>query len=131
MPLIRIAHQPNLFPLLGVVAQFLLFRSTSMIMSKRYGVKPIELYLIVDYDTAGDSRFRTAHYPDVNRKTGIADISAKIPSKSFNKPMFDIVKPEKDRVEFWLETIRSIFQQETSMLKRKNYLLKSNDLIER
>jgi len=130
MPLLRIAHQPNVFPYLAVIVQFFLLRSASVIMSQRYGISPIELYLIVDYDTAGDSRFRTAHYPDVNRKTGVADISAGIPSKSFNKPMFALAKPDRDTVDSWLRTIRSIIRQETIMIRRSNFRFRSRDTIE-
>ena len=130
MPLLRIAQQPNIFPYLGVIVQFFLLHSASIIMERQYGISPIELYLIVDYDTAGESRFRTVHYPDANRTTGVANISANIPRKLFNKPMFALAKPERDKVDSWIKTIKSVVRQETSIIRRNTSWFGSNDTID-
>jgi hypothetical protein len=119
-PRIRLAHQPNIFPYLGVSAQFFLMNVTASIIQQRYKNHVVQIYLIVDYDVADESRFRTVHYPDASRKKGMFNLSYAIPSMYLNKPMYKIPKPTKDQVESWLALVRSSISKELAYLRRNH-----------
>lgn len=123
--LLRVAHQPNVFPYMGVVSQFLFIYSTAEILAKRYDIPTVALYLIVDYDTAGDSRFRTAHFPATNKSDSTIDISVHVPKDSFNKPMFSLPRPPEELVSKWFERIESAARHDLIYLRRSGVLLKN------
>jgi uncharacterized protein Usg len=117
-PIIRLAHQPNIFPYLGVSAQFFLMNVTANIVKKRYKKHIVQIYLVVDYDIADESRFRTAYYPDASRKRGLFNLSNRIPPGYLNKPMYKIPKPAEDQVESWLALVKSSVSKELTYLRR-------------
>lgn len=129
IPIIRLAHQPNIFPYLGVIVQFFLMDNVAVSIEKRHRTKVAQIYLIVNYDVAEDVRFRTAHYPDANRKDGVLDLSSKIPGEFFHKPMFAVPKPSEPLVVSWFQSIRSAISQELVFLRRAGLREKKTNIL--
>jgi hypothetical protein len=119
-PRIRVAHQANLFPSLGVVAQFILLDSLAQELVTQWGIVPAQMFVIVDYDVAGDSRFRVAHIPDVQRAGGSLSLSDVVPKDAFQKPMWAIPKPPVETVKKWVNQIYSLIDNDLTMLKKIN-----------
>lgn len=123
-PILRIAHQPNIFPYLGVVAQFLFLHSTAENMIEKYETEPVELFLIVDYDVAEENRFRTVHYPDATRTSCLFNMSTKIPADFMSRPMYLTPKPTGEDLERWIDWMVSSTRHDIDFLRKKGLMLK-------
>jgi len=103
--ILRVAHQPNIFPYMGVVSQLVIMR---ILATKIYEItkRPVcEIFLFVDYDSSRDSRFRTAQLGDVRRRDGRLLINFPVSPSNLDLPMKYLAKPSQDQLEKWFELI--------------------------
>jgi len=118
-PLLRIAHQPNTFAYLGVYAQFIFWDALARSLFSRHHILPCQVYLIVDFDNAGDKRFRTNHFPDVEISKGFFPLSAPVQKDSFDKVLSAIEKPTEGIVREWISSLESVVERDLTFLRRK------------
>jgi hypothetical protein len=95
---IRVAHQANLFPSLGVVSQIFLLNALAQQLIEQCDTPLSQLFVIVDYDIAQDQRFRVAHIPNVQAVNGSTSLSSTIPHHLLQGPMWIITKPSKETI---------------------------------
>ncbi|GAP13225.1 hypothetical protein LARV_00976 [Longilinea arvoryzae] len=119
-PILRFSHQPNLFSSWGIVTQFIFNASVAEKLSGINGSKPAQIYIIVDYDVAEDSRFRVSHYPTPNMEGGSYILSGVVNKIDYDKPIWMISKPDKDLIKKWLQHLRILLHQELQFLRKHN-----------
>jgi hypothetical protein len=119
-PRIRVAHQANLFPSLGVASQFFLLQTLAQNLNEQHMTNPSQLFIIVDYDEARDQRFRVAHFPNVRGQMGSTFLSSAIHHSLLGNPMWSIAKPERATVEEWVAKLSSLTRQDLKSLSQEN-----------
>jgi hypothetical protein len=116
-PLVRFAHQPNLFMQFGLLGHFFAVDALAQALRDESRSLPaIGVYLVVDDDYADDRRFRVAHYPALGSATGTAVLSLPRPTHRF--VMARIPAPSVDQVDRWLSTLRACIASDLARLKR-------------
>jgi len=106
-PRIIIAHQPNLFPSLRVIAPFILLDVVDRVLASQYSIPSTPIYLIVDYDYADDRRFKTAHIPDMFRRFGSLALSNGVPPRQRKQVMWVLEKPPRAILQRWIYEIKN------------------------
>jgi hypothetical protein len=106
-PIIRIAHQPNIFAYMGVYAQFIYLNQVANQLINKHSINCSQINLLIDFDEAGEKRFRQAKYPDLQRKEELFFINAPISKKDFHKFMFMIEKPTSIVIEKWIMQLKN------------------------
>lgn len=107
---IHFGHQANLFPSAAIMAQFILLDAIAREIQKGHRCTVAQLHVIVDYDVAGDRRFRVAHVPDPSRKGGSLCLTGSVPRAYERKPMWMAPRPAEDKVAEWILEIRRTFR---------------------
>lgn len=103
--ILRTAHQPNIFPYLGVCAQPLSVHALAAQLETVHKMNTVELFLLVDDDDASDRRFKTAHLPDPCRRGGSATLSAANSYKYRGRAMWSVPLPSMTQLDNWLKII--------------------------
>jgi hypothetical protein len=101
-PVIRFAHQPNLFPYLGVLGQFLFVHNISRLAADIARQSVVPAYFVVDYDEAGDRRFHKTLLPDPRSRHGAAALSYQLARKDRRKAAFTLDAPGQSVTDGWL-----------------------------
>jgi hypothetical protein len=109
---------PNLFPYIGVAGQFIFLDCVAQQLVSGHGIFPAQIYLIVDYDVGGDSRFRVSHFPDVQRLGGSLALTNVVQRNSFQNPMWSIPKPPTTTINKWLSQLHALIKQDLSALRQ-------------
>lgn len=102
-PVVRFAHQPNLFPYAGFLVQLIFLDAVSIASSTEWS--PFLLYLAVDHDSSADARFKRARYPTRLGRDGYLSISTG--SGDQTRAMFADKPPSSDEVLGWFLRIES------------------------
>lgn len=118
-PILRIPHQPNLFPYMGVFGQFIFMDMLAQCLRQRNVMKPCQVYMIVDYDVAEERRFRVSHFPDVDARHGSISLSSIPKSAASNTLMCFIRKPTSEMVSRWLSLITDSLRRNIAHLRSK------------
>jgi hypothetical protein len=130
IPRLRIAHQVNLFPSLGVVSQFFLMNSLVQQLVMQQEVTSCQIFVIVDYDIAQDQRFRVAHIPNVQARQGTSYLSGAVDHQLFQKPMWTIAKPSRIMVKEWIKNLQMFLLQDVKTLARENIIEREPRFVE-
>jgi len=83
------------------------------------------VYLIVDYDSAEDRRFRFSHFPDIRRQSGALTLSGHVSKNDLHKVMFAIPKPAIQVLRKDLDILKNSVVQDLRELSK----LGSNELV--
>lgn len=126
--IIRIAHQPNLFPSLSIINQFLFLDAVSKQLQTQSIVLP-QVYVMIDYDNANDARFRVAHMPDANGREGSLPLLHAVPKTMYDNPIWSIPKPSRDTITHWIQQIKSITIRDLKLLSKKGVHEKNKNFI--
>lgn len=124
-PIIRIAHQPNIFAYMGVYAQFIYLNQVAKQLLNNHSINCSQINLLIDFDEAGEKRFRQAKFPDLYRKGGLLYINAPISQKDYHKFMFMIEKPTSILIEKWIMQLKNAIKN-LQTLSSYNFDLKEN-----
>jgi len=119
-----IAHQPNMFPSMGVVAPFILLERLTELLSEEHGISIAPFYFMVDYDWGDNARFRSAKFPDIFRQSGLLNYTDGIPRRRSRALMWLLEKPPRTLVSEWiLDTHRTIHSSFASILASGVYCM--------
>lgn len=97
IPRIRIAHQPNTFMSARVKKQFTHLNLVGQEFQKNLNKVPCLIYLAVDYDEAGDKRFRVAERFGFKQNFVAKDSRTKV--------MWKMEKPSREKIKTWLKGV--------------------------
>ncbi|MDX2759256.1 hypothetical protein [Streptomyces europaeiscabiei] len=100
-PIIRFAHQPNLFSYLGILGQFFFVHHLSRLVFNATGQPVVPAYFIVDYDTAGDRRFHSSLLPDPGTRHGTAKISYALGRRYEKRVAYSLTAPDEGVSREW------------------------------
>lgn len=104
---LRFSHQINLFPSLGIFAQFPTLASIAHQLALIGVPKSAEIYVYVDYDVASDARFKSAQFPTLNSHQGIIPITGVVSHRELTRPMYAVPKPTRQAVDRWIDMLSS------------------------
>ena len=103
-PVIRFAHQPNLFPYLGVLGQFLLVQNLAQLAADITRRSVVPAYFVVDYDEAGNQRFHKSLLPDPRSRHGAVTLSYPLSHWDRKKTAFTLATPGESVTGGWIDT---------------------------
>lgn len=112
---VRIAHQPNTFMADRVAIAFEHLDLTGIVLEKSHNTPISPVYLAVDYDDAGDDRFRVAHTTSLSSGNDI--VLSVVPKSSFSRAMFAVEKPEWKIFDNWIHKIRQGYNPKIAALE--------------
>ena len=127
-PLLRIAHTPDHFGYLGVYLQFVFLNIAAEEVSKRVGVIPSQLLLLVDYESIQDKRLRQSYFPDIECGDGSLRLSTPVPHSIYYKSQNAIPKPERRVIEEWLSDLSTQIKHNLSILRRDGVILRDGSI---
>lgn len=103
-------HQPNIFPSVAIVEPIFYLVEACRLASEKSGKQFLPIFMFVDYDSAGDKRFRKCSIP-ITSKPYRKHLHLSIPSDKLNDTMFHIEKPPYAIVQNWMEDFRVAAKQ--------------------
>lgn len=116
-PLVRFAHQPNLFMQFGLLGHFFAVQALAQaIQNKGHSAPVVAVYLLVDDDYADDRRFRVAHYPALGRKSGTAPLT--LPEPAHRLIMARTPPPSLHHIDRWVSTLQNCIAWDIAQLNR-------------
>lgn len=111
-PILRCTHQPNLFPSLNVLSQSVAVSQLAQHLQPAMSLPPVQVFFLLDYDVAGDSRFRVAHFPSPKSRDGFLAIRIPFSRDYDNQPMFSLPRPSSEWLELVFSQLRALVDQE-------------------
>lgn len=109
--ILNVGHQPNLFPYLGVIAQFILMRAISNLIYESANIPVVELFTINDYDFIDEKWFRHTNLPCIDCKdpneSGSLKLSIPVPSPYRKRVMTSLPKVDIYIVRRWESQIKN------------------------
>ncbi|MDH5506171.1 MAG: hypothetical protein OEZ02_02995 [Anaerolineae bacterium] len=116
-PILRIAHQPNTFPYLGFFSQFIFLNCVTKTLLSDYNREYCQIYLVIDFDVAGEKRFRESRFPKILGKKSVLNLRPNIKPEAYNKYMFAIEKPTEELVFRWISALRKVVFDDLEVLQ--------------
>ncbi|HSE61889.1 MAG TPA: hypothetical protein VLA88_06390 [Candidatus Saccharimonadales bacterium] len=113
-PVIRVSHQPNLFAGLNVLG----LTMYACEIAKMTGSIPV--LVGVDYDEAGDQRFRTSLLPPTNGSAPVY-LKGAVPRGLRRMVAYGVPKPDAEIVRDWIK-----LQEQTALHWRRHFKLFAN-----
>jgi hypothetical protein len=114
-PIIRVAHQANLFSYLNIVAQPILLAWVNRELAQQ-AYPAVEVFILVDYDAGSDKRFGLSAYPDLDSRNGVLSMSARVPKSDRDILMCYVQKPSEEQISDWLMRIQEIMRRDLAAI---------------
>jgi len=99
--IVRVFHQPNLFAALNIAGLMKLADSACESLESNLLIRPVSLFVVLDYDEAGDQRFRTPFLPAWSN-VGLVRLSGAVPERLRKSLACTVATPNVDHVSDWM-----------------------------
>jgi hypothetical protein len=114
---IRVFHQPNTLAGLNIGGLAVVADYSCELLAPHNGTRPIAVFLALDYDDAGDQRFRTPQLPAWS-EVKILRLGGVVQGSLRRRVACAVPTPPKDRVMDWLLKITEAAKMWARLLRR-------------
>lgn len=105
---LRFAHQPDLLPYRGVMAQFVHLNAIQERLAEDHDQQSCQLYFVVDHDISSTQQFRATHFPDPFDNQGLKSLSLSFSNNEMESIMESVPSPDCTVIQDWINTIRDL-----------------------
>lgn len=115
--IIRIFHQPDTLMGLNIAGLLDLADRASEVLAGGTGQRPVAVFILLDYDVAGDQRFRAPYLPG-RLHFGLTHLSGAVPTKARRRIACATPPPSVAQVDSWMHLFNEAAMSWADLLRR-------------